>query len=70
MKSLYYWMVLQVLVGIWLAISPYVLNFLGHKEIRTMTMNNLIFGAIVVILGMGITIAGYPALRHAEKKTS
>jgi hypothetical protein len=63
-------MVLQVLLGIWLAISLYILNFLGHEEIRTMTINNLIFGVVVVILGIGITIAGYPVLRHAEKKTS
>jgi hypothetical protein len=63
-------MVFQVLVGFWLAISPYVLNYLGHEEIRTMTANNLIFGAVVVILGIGMTIAGYPLLRHPEKKTS
>ena len=70
MKSLYYWMVFQVLVGIWLAVSPYVLNFLGHEEIRTMTLNDLIFGAVVVILGIGVAYSGLPVLRHEEKRTS
>jgi small neutral amino acid transporter SnatA (MarC family) len=70
MRSLYYWMVFQVLVGIWLAISPYIVNLLGHEEIKTLTVNNLIFGAIVAILGIGVAFSGLPVLRHAEKKTS
>jgi hypothetical protein len=50
MKSLFYsWMVFQLLVGIWLFISPYVFAFGGTH----MGTNNMIFGAIVVILGVG-----------------
>jgi len=50
MKSLYYsWMVFQILVGVWLFISPYVLGF-GETHMAT---NNLIFGPIIVILGFG-----------------
>ncbi len=50
MKSLFYsWMVFQILVGIWLFISPFVF---GEGETH-MATNNMIFGAIVVILGIG-----------------
>lgn len=46
MKSLFYsWMVSQLLVGIWLFISPFVFG-LGDTHFAT---NNMIFGAIVVI---------------------
>jgi len=60
-------MVFQVLVGIWIAVSPFVL---GYGEITHMTINNLIFGAVVVILGIGVSFATLPVLRHAEKKAS
>ena len=50
MRSLFYsWMVFQMLVGIWLFISPFVFGF-GETHFAT---NNMIFGAIVVILGVG-----------------
>jgi hypothetical protein len=50
MKSLFYsWMVFQMLVGIWLFISPFVFGY-GETHFAT---NNMIFGAIVVILGVG-----------------
>ncbi len=50
MKSLFYsWMVFQMLVGIWLFISPFVFGF-GETVSAT---NNMIFGAIVVLLGVG-----------------
>ncbi len=50
MKSLFYsWMVFQILVGIWTFISPFVFGFVG-THIAT---NNMIFGAIVVLLGVG-----------------
>jgi hypothetical protein len=48
MKSLFYsWMIFQMLVGIWLFISP----FLFHSGETHGGINNMIFGAIVVILG-------------------
>jgi hypothetical protein len=50
MKSLFYsWTIFQVLVGIWLFISPFVFGY-GETHFAT---NNMIFGAIVVILGVG-----------------
>ncbi len=50
MKSLFYsWMVFQIFVGIWMFISPFVFGF-GETHFAT---NNMIFGAIVVILGVG-----------------
>jgi len=50
MKSLFYsWMVFQMLVGIWMFISPFVYGF-GETHVAT---NNMIFGAIVVLLGVG-----------------
>jgi len=50
MKSLFYsWMVFQMLVGIWLFISPFVFGY-GETHFAT---NNMIFGAIVVVLGVG-----------------
>jgi hypothetical protein len=67
MKSLFYWMVFQVLVGIWIIISPFVL---GYGEITHITINNLIFGAVVIILGIGVSFAALPVFRHAEKKAS
>ncbi len=50
MKSLFYsWMVFQILVGIWMFISPFAFGF-GETHIAT---NNMLFGAVVVILGVG-----------------
>jgi len=50
MKSLFYsWMVFQILVGIWMFISPFVFGF-GETHFAT---NNMILGAVVVILGVG-----------------
>ena len=67
MKYLFYWMIFQVLVGVWLIVSPYAL---GYREITSMTMDNLVFGAIVVILGIGAAFASFPMVKHAEKKTT
>ncbi len=50
MKSLFYsWMVFQLLVGIWMFISPFVFGF-GESHMGT---NNMIFGAIIFVLGVG-----------------
>ncbi len=50
MKSVFYsWMVFQILVGIWMFISPFVFDFVG----TSMATNDMIFGAIIVILGVG-----------------
>jgi membrane protein CcdC involved in cytochrome C biogenesis len=41
-------MVFQLLVGVWMFVSPFVFGF-GDTHLAT---NNMIFGAIVVILGV------------------
>ncbi len=61
MKSLFYsWMIFQMLVGIWLFISPFVFA-VGGTHIAT---NNMMFGAIVFILGVGST---FYELYHKER---
>ena len=61
MKSLFYsWMVFQMLVGIWLFISPFIFHFAGTNG----AINSMLFGAIVVILGVG-TI--FYELYHKER---
>jgi hypothetical protein len=66
MKNLFYVMLFQVLVGIWLIVSPFVL---GYREITNMTINDLVFGGIVVIVGIFGVFVSLPMLRHSEDKT-
>ncbi len=67
MASLRYWMIFQILLGIWLIVSPLALGF---REITSMTVNDVILGAIVGILGLVVAITGLPEVRHPEKKTT
>ncbi len=60
-------MVLQIVLGIWLAVSPFVLGF---WEITSMAMNDMILGAIVVILGLVVALTGVSKVGHVEKKTT
>jgi hypothetical protein len=66
MKSLFYsWMVFQMLVGIWLFISPYVFGFGG----TILATSNFIFGAIVVILGVGTVFYEFYHRERIERET-
>jgi hypothetical protein len=67
MKSLFYsWTIFQILVGIWMFISPFVFGY-GGTHFAT---SNMIFGAIVVILGVGtIFYEGYHKERF-ERETA
>ena len=56
MKSLIYWMGLQMLIGIWLFISPFVMEF---REMTKVSSNNMLVGAMVFILGLGVTLYEY-----------
>ncbi len=67
MASLRYWMIFQILLGIWLIVSPFALGF---REITSMTVNDVILGVIVAILGLVVSITGLPEIRHPEKKTT
>jgi len=61
MKSLFYsWMVFQLLVGIWMFLSPFVFGFRDTP----FATNNMIFGAIVVIFGVGTV---FYELYHKER---
>jgi multisubunit Na+/H+ antiporter MnhE subunit len=60
-------MVFQVILGIWLIISPFALGF---QEITSMALNEIILGAIVGILGLFVIFRGLPEWRRSEKKTS
>lgn len=64
MGSLRYLMVFQVLVGIWLIISPFALGF---KEATDMALNDIILGAIVAIIGLVVAFTSLPQIRHVEK---
>ena len=74
MRSLVYWMILQIVVGVWLFISPFLMGF---RDLTRVALNNMVFGAIVVILGIGVSLYrshhqedSLPRMEPAEKKTS
>ncbi len=48
------WMVFQILVGIWLFISPFVLGFSTVSSAAT--TNTMIFGAVVGLMGIGLSV--------------
>ena len=64
MGSLRYWMIFQVVLGIWLIVSPFALGF---RELTSMTVNDMILGAFVVILGLAVALTGLPRVRHLAK---
>ena len=71
MAGLIYWMILQVLIGIWLAVSPYVFGQSGEMT-TSLTTSNAVFGAVVALLGLGITFFGEEVcagIEHSVKKT-
>jgi archaellum biogenesis protein FlaJ (TadC family) len=66
MKSLFYsWIVFQLLIGIWMFISPFVFGF-GDTSFAT---NNMIIGAIVVILGVGTVFYELHHKQRFERET-
>ncbi len=66
MKSLFYsWTIFQMLVGIWMFISPFVFGY-GETHFAT---NNMIFGAVVVILGVGTFFYEVYYKERYEKET-
>jgi hypothetical protein len=71
MAKLAYWMVFQILVGVWLFVSPFV--FGQSAEMTSMTMNIMIFGAVVALLGLGMSFFHKEVCAGAEqtsKKTA
>jgi hypothetical protein len=53
MKRLVYWMSLEILLGIWLFFSPWVLGF---SKSHSAAINSLILGSLMIFLGAGVTI--------------
>ncbi len=68
-RNLIGWMIFQVLVGIWLLISPYVLGF---REMTGATTNTMVFGAVVILIGLGMSIfnENVCGMEHEAKKVS
>ncbi|MFB3885703.1 MAG: SPW repeat protein [Thermodesulfobacteriota bacterium] len=68
-RSLIGWMIFQVLVGIWLFVSPFVLGF---REMTNATTNTMLFGAVVVLIGLGMSIFNKSVcgMEHETRKTS
>ena len=64
MESLRYWMIFQVVLGIWLIVSPFALRF---REVTSMTINDLVLGAFVVILGLAVALTGLPKVGRLAK---
>ena len=66
-------MILRLLTGIWLFISAFVMGF---KEMTDVATNIKVFGAIVVILGLGVSLREYhqweafSPMQPAEKKNT
>jgi hypothetical protein len=64
MESLRYWMIFQMVLGVWLIISPLALGF---REVTSMTINDGILGTLVVILGLVVALTGLPRVKHLGK---
>jgi len=76
MKTIYFWMTFQILVGIWMFISPFVFRF---RELMGASTNSMIFGAVVVLLGFGVAlyefyhkeeVAHVGGMEHAKERAS
>jgi len=74
MKTLIYWMGFQMLMGIWLFLSPFVMEF---REMTNVSANNMLVGAIVFILGLGVALYEYHhkeenvcGIEHLSKKSA
>ncbi len=52
-KNLVGWMIFQILVGIWLLISPYVLGF---RDSTRATADSMVFGAVVILIALGMSL--------------
>ena len=75
MKTIYFWMTFQILVGIWMFISPFIFGF---GDMMGASTNNMIFGAVVVLLGFGVAfyefyhkeeVAHLPGMEHARERS-
>jgi hypothetical protein len=49
MKIMNYWAIFQVLLGIWLFVSPFAFGF---TELTHAALNSMVVGAIVAVTGL------------------
>jgi hypothetical protein len=56
MKKIIYWTVLQILIGFWLIISPYVLGPGGSMS--SLDFSNVILGASIAFIGIVLSFLG------------
>ncbi len=52
-RNLVGWMIFQILVGIWLFISPYVLGF---RDSARATVDSMVFGAVVILIALEMSL--------------
>ncbi len=70
-RLFYPWIAFQLLVGVWLFVSPFVLGFSGTN----LAINDMLFGSIVFVLGIGTIFfelyhtEDFPALGHPAGRT-
>jgi len=50
MRIMNYWATFQVLLGIWLFVSPFAIGF---TELTPVALNSMIVGAVVAVSGLG-----------------
>ena len=55
-RNVYFWMIFKILIGIWLFISPFVF---GYRDLMGASTNRMIFGAVITLLGVGVSIYEY-----------
>ncbi len=71
MRGLIYWTIIQIITGIWLFISPFVMEF---REEAGVTVNNMVCGVILVILALGVSLHEFynretlGAVEHMQKR--
>ncbi len=65
MGNLQKWMIIQVVLGFWLIVSPFALGF---QENTIMALNDIILGAIVGILGLLVVFVELPQVRQLERE--
>jgi hypothetical protein len=66
-KNIIYWMFFEILLGIWLFFSPWVLGFQGSG---LAALNSRILGGLLMALGAGITIYAIYVEDRPERRES
>jgi len=56
-------MIFQVLLGIWLMVSPFAL---GYRQLMSVTLNDLVLGFIVALLGLIMAFIAIPPDSEGE----